>query len=160
MFAFSVRPHFPSAQNQADCESHDYQRIKNTKQVSQSGEGFTGLRDVGFRGDAKTMLREVDAPVSAVDAEGVIASALALIVDAGGVADGLAGAVRLSATAYGVADRVGSLEVRKDAEFFVCEGDTLATTANMRYLFIGGQPAPVASRFTMFLDKYMARLGN
>ncbi len=61
---------------------------------------------------------------------------------------------------YGVADRVGSLEVGKDAEFFVCEGDPLDTTANMRYLFIGGQPAPVASRFTMFRDKYMARIVN
>jgi imidazolonepropionase-like amidohydrolase len=61
---------------------------------------------------------------------------------------------------YGVSDRVGSLEVGKDAEFFVCEGDPLDTTANMRYLFIGGHPAPLVSRFTLFRDKYLARLSN
>jgi imidazolonepropionase-like amidohydrolase len=61
---------------------------------------------------------------------------------------------------YGVADRVGSLEVGKDAEFFVCEGDPLDTQSNMRYLFIGGQPAPLTSRFTMLRDKYMPRIGS
>jgi imidazolonepropionase-like amidohydrolase len=61
---------------------------------------------------------------------------------------------------FGVADHVGSIEVGKDAEFFVCEGDPLDTQAGMRYLFVGGHPAPLKSRFTEFRDKYVARLGR
>ncbi|HXH62278.1 MAG TPA: amidohydrolase family protein, partial [Fimbriimonadaceae bacterium] len=59
---------------------------------------------------------------------------------------------------FGASDKIGSIEVGKSADFFVCDGDPFELTTNMRYLFIGGKPTPLESRFTMFRDKYMARL--
>jgi imidazolonepropionase-like amidohydrolase len=61
---------------------------------------------------------------------------------------------------FGVADRVGSLEVGKDAEFFITDGDPFEMTTNVRYLFIGGKPVPMKSRFTEFRDKYMQRIAG
>ena len=102
------------------------------------------------RGVSTTMLRQVDAPVSAVDAEAEIASALALIVDAGGVADGLAGAVRLSATAYGVADRVQQ-RIAQDlaARFGYVAGmlTPMAIITALPALLFAGQFALVMSAF-------------
>ena len=59
---------------------------------------------------------------------------------------------------FGVSDRVGSLEVGKDAEFFVCGGDPFEPSSHVQVLFIGGKPVPMADRFTQFRDKYLARL--
>ncbi len=61
---------------------------------------------------------------------------------------------------FGVADRVGSLEVGKDAELFVTTGDPFELTTTVRYLFIGGKPVPMANRFTMLRDKYMQRIAG
>lgn len=61
---------------------------------------------------------------------------------------------------FGVADRVGSLEVGKDAEFFITDGDPFEMTTNIRYLFIGGKPVPMKNRFTEFRDKYMQRIAG
>ena len=59
---------------------------------------------------------------------------------------------------FGVADKIGSIEVGKQADFFVCDGDPFELTSNVRYLFIGGKPTPLESRHTVFYDKYLARV--
>ncbi|MCH7903497.1 MAG: amidohydrolase family protein [Armatimonadetes bacterium] len=59
---------------------------------------------------------------------------------------------------FGVADRLGSIEVGKAANFIITDGDPFELTTNMKYVFIAGQPVPLVSRHTYFRDKYWARL--
>ncbi len=54
----------------------------------------------------------------------------------------------------GVADRVGSLEVGKDATLIVTNGDPLEITTNVQMEFIEGKNIPLTSRHTRLYDKY------
>jgi imidazolonepropionase-like amidohydrolase len=54
----------------------------------------------------------------------------------------------------GIADRVGSLEVGKDATLIVTDGDPLEIKSNVRMEFIQGKTISLASRHTHLYDKY------
>ncbi len=54
----------------------------------------------------------------------------------------------------GVADRVGSLTVGKDATLIVATGDILETSSNVTAAFIQGRRVDLGSRHTMLYEKY------
>jgi imidazolonepropionase-like amidohydrolase len=55
---------------------------------------------------------------------------------------------------FGVADRVGSLEVGKDATLIVTTGDPLEIMSNVEMEFIQGRRIDLTSRHTMLYEKY------
>ena len=57
----------------------------------------------------------------------------------------------------GVADRVGSLEVGKDASLFVCDGDPLETTTKVEMAFIQGRKVDLSNRHLRLYKKYEQR---
>jgi len=68
-------------------------------------------------------------------------------------------AVTLSAAEIlGVADRLGSLDVGKDATLFVTSGDPLDIRSDVTMAFIGGREVDLRSRHTMLNEKYLRRL--
>jgi imidazolonepropionase-like amidohydrolase len=56
---------------------------------------------------------------------------------------------------WGLADRIGSLEVGKDADVVVWSGDPLETLSYPTSVFIGGVEQPVGSRRQELRDRYM-----
>lgn len=63
-----------------------------------------------------------------------------------------------SAEILGIADRVGSLDVGKDADILVTDGDPLDFTTRLRYLFIAGKSVNLESKHTRLYQKYLERL--
>ncbi|MCA0445670.1 MAG: amidohydrolase family protein [Bacteroidetes bacterium] len=57
----------------------------------------------------------------------------------------------------GVADRIGSLEVGKDASIMVTDGDPLEVISNVEFLFIDGAKIELKSHHTVLRDKYEER---
>jgi len=57
----------------------------------------------------------------------------------------------------GIADRVGSLEVGKDANVVVTDGDILEPRTDIKYLFIGGRLLPLTSRHTDLFNSFKDR---
>ena len=57
----------------------------------------------------------------------------------------------------GVADRLGSIDVGKDANIVVTDGDILEPRTNIKYLFIGGRLLPLTSRHTKLFDSFKDR---
>ncbi len=55
---------------------------------------------------------------------------------------------------YGVADRVGSLEVGKDATLIVCDGDILETPTIVEQAWIAGKPCDMSDRHKRLWEKY------
>ncbi len=82
---------------------------------------------------------------------------------------GLAGAFGLSkedalksvtlypAQILGVSDTLGSIEVGKQANVVVTDGDILEPRTNIKYLFIGGRLLPLTSRHTELFDSFKDR---
>ena len=62
-----------------------------------------------------------------------------------------------AAEIMGVADRVGSLEVGKDATLIVTNGDPLEITTNVEMEFIEGRQIDLESRHTELYKKYQAK---
>ncbi|MEL7239004.1 MAG: amidohydrolase family protein, partial [Planctomycetota bacterium] len=60
----------------------------------------------------------------------------------------------------GVGDRVGTLEVGKDATLFVADGDIFETPTQVTAAWIAGAPVDLSSRHTMLNDKYKQRYGQ
>ncbi|MDX2247368.1 MAG: amidohydrolase family protein [Bacteroidia bacterium] len=58
---------------------------------------------------------------------------------------------------FGVANRMGSLEVGKEANLFVADGDPFETKTQIRYLFIQGWLIPLESRHTLLYDEFLNR---
>ncbi|MCI0406186.1 MAG: amidohydrolase family protein [candidate division Zixibacteria bacterium] len=58
---------------------------------------------------------------------------------------------------FGVADRIGSLEVGKDATLIVTTGDPLEITSNVEMEFIQGKKIDLTSRHTQLFEKYKAK---
>ena len=54
----------------------------------------------------------------------------------------------------GVSDRMGSLEVGKDASLIVCTGDILEVTSNVRIAYIKGRPIDLSNKQTRLYEKY------
>lgn len=57
----------------------------------------------------------------------------------------------------GVADRLGSIEVGKDATLFVTDGDVLDIRSNVKRMWIGGKEVSLESRHTRLYEKYRNR---
>jgi imidazolonepropionase-like amidohydrolase len=54
----------------------------------------------------------------------------------------------------GVADKLGSLEVGKLANFFVSDGDPLDIRTNVELIYIGGRELPLEDKQTRLNKKY------
>ncbi|MGH7783309.1 MAG: amidohydrolase family protein, partial [Candidatus Binatia bacterium] len=57
----------------------------------------------------------------------------------------------------GIADRMGSIDVGKDANVVVTDGDILEPRTTIKYLFIGGRLLPLTSRQTELFDSFKDR---
>jgi len=57
----------------------------------------------------------------------------------------------------GLSDRIGSLEIGKDANLIVTNGDPLELTTDVRYLFIKGQLTSTENKQSRLAEKYMNR---
>lgn len=58
---------------------------------------------------------------------------------------------------FGVADRMGSIEVGKDATLFISDGDPFETKTNIKQVFIDGWKIPMVSRQTELYDEFLKR---
>jgi len=58
---------------------------------------------------------------------------------------------------FGVDDRLGSLEVGKQANLFVTDGDPFETKTSVLYLFIDGYNITMESRHTKLYDEFLNR---
>jgi imidazolonepropionase-like amidohydrolase len=74
--------------------------------------------------------------------------------------EALAAVTLAPAQMYGVADRIGSLEVGKHADFVLWNDDPLELTSYPDQVFIGGEAVPMESRQTLLRDRYMDRSSN
>lgn len=63
-----------------------------------------------------------------------------------------------AAKTLGVEDKIGSLQVGKQANIFVTDGDPFEPSSTVRYVWIKGKPASLENRFTQLRDRYLARL--
>lgn len=68
--------------------------------------------------------------------------------------DALRSVTLSAAEILGVADRVGSLEVGKDATLIVTDGDPLETVTNVERAWIQGRSVQLSSRHTRLYQKY------
>jgi imidazolonepropionase-like amidohydrolase len=55
---------------------------------------------------------------------------------------------------WGVADRLGSLDVGKDANVVIATGDPLDVKTDVKQVFISGKAVPMVSRQTVLRDQY------
>ena len=62
-----------------------------------------------------------------------------------------------AAQIFGVSDRVGSLEVGKDATIIVSDGDPLEIASNITMEFMQGKNIQLTSRHTRFYEKYKTK---
>ncbi|GAB5554904.1 MAG: amidohydrolase family protein [Saprospiraceae bacterium] len=58
---------------------------------------------------------------------------------------------------FGVADKIGSLEVGKDANLFVATGDPFETKTKIAHLFIGGYQIAIDSRHIQLYHEFLER---
>jgi imidazolonepropionase-like amidohydrolase len=58
---------------------------------------------------------------------------------------------------WGVADRLGSLDVGKSASLIVTDGDPLELRTNVKRVFINGEEIPMDSRHTLLYEKFRKR---
>ena len=58
---------------------------------------------------------------------------------------------------WGVADKLGSLEVGKSANVIITDGDPLEMRTNVKRVFIGGEEIPMDSRHTLLYEKFRKR---
>jgi len=70
----------------------------------------------------------------------------------------LAALTRNPAAIFGVADRVGMLEVGRPADLVLWSGDPLEVTTLAERVFVGGHAVPMRSRQTELRDRYLERL--
>jgi imidazolonepropionase-like amidohydrolase len=57
----------------------------------------------------------------------------------------------------GIDDRLGSLEVGKDANLFICDGDPMETKTQIHQVFISGWEIPMNSRHSLLYDEFLER---
>jgi len=58
---------------------------------------------------------------------------------------------------FGVSDKMGSIEVGKSANLFVCDGDIFETKTQVSHVFIDGWKMPMQSRQTLLYDEFLKR---
>ena len=71
--------------------------------------------------------------------------------------EALKGITLYPAEILGVADRIGSIEVGKEATIFAADGDILDIRSNVKRMWIGGKEVSLESRHTRLYEKYKAR---
>ncbi len=74
-----------------------------------------------------------------------------------GPAQALAAVTINPARIFGVADRLGSLEVGKEATLFITAGDPFEARTHVTGLFIRGEQVPLVSRQTELYDEFLRR---
>ncbi len=62
-----------------------------------------------------------------------------------------------TAEIFGIADQLGSLDIGKQANVFVSDGDPFETRTDIYHLFIGGYKVPLESRHTLLYDEFLNR---
>jgi imidazolonepropionase-like amidohydrolase len=62
-----------------------------------------------------------------------------------------------AAEILGVADRIGSLKVGKDANFFIAKGDPLEIRTQITHVVIAGRDVGIDSKHEALYRKYIAR---
>jgi imidazolonepropionase-like amidohydrolase len=65
-----------------------------------------------------------------------------------------------AAKILGVADRLGSIEVGKDANLILVRGDVLEITSPVEHVFIAGEEMPMSTRHTQLCQRYEKRYGT
>jgi imidazolonepropionase-like amidohydrolase len=55
---------------------------------------------------------------------------------------------------WGVADKLGSLDIGKQANVVVANGDPLDVKTDVKHVFIGGEEIPLVNRQTQLRDQY------
>jgi imidazolonepropionase-like amidohydrolase len=58
---------------------------------------------------------------------------------------------------FGVDDRLGSIDVGKEATLVVTDGDLLELTTHVELEFIGGRQVDLSSHHTQLYDKYRSK---
>jgi len=58
---------------------------------------------------------------------------------------------------FGVADKLGSIEVGKNATLLISDGDPFETKTNIKHVFIDGWKVPMVSRQTELYDEFLKR---
>jgi imidazolonepropionase-like amidohydrolase len=71
--------------------------------------------------------------------------------------DALKAVTIVPAEIFGVADKIGSIEVGKVANLFVSDGDPFETKTNILHVFINGWQIPMVSRQTQLYDEFLKR---
>jgi imidazolonepropionase-like amidohydrolase len=71
--------------------------------------------------------------------------------------DALKAITIIPAEILGVSDRLGSLEVGKNATLFVTDGDPMETKTQVKYVFIDGWQIPMVTRQTLLYDEFLKR---
>jgi imidazolonepropionase-like amidohydrolase len=65
-----------------------------------------------------------------------------------------------AARILGIADRLGSLEVGKDADLFICSGDPLDIRSQVKNIFINGKPVDMNNWWEQQYSKWKSRPGQ
>ncbi|HZV70099.1 MAG TPA: amidohydrolase family protein [Saprospiraceae bacterium] len=71
--------------------------------------------------------------------------------------DALKAVTIVPAEIFGVADRIGSIEVGKEANIFVSTGDPFEPATQLKHLFINGWNVPLESRQTLLYEEFLKR---
>lgn len=71
--------------------------------------------------------------------------------------DALKGLTLYPAQIFGVAARLGSIEVGKDATLFICDGNIFDLRANVQRMWIAGKEIKLENRHTRLYEKYKNR---
>ncbi len=74
-----------------------------------------------------------------------------------GKEEALKAVTMVPAEIFGVSDKLGSIEVGKTANLFVCDGDPFETKTNILNVFIEGWQIPMVSRHTQLYDEFLKR---
>ena len=71
--------------------------------------------------------------------------------------DALKAITIVPAELFGVADKLGSIEIGKNATLFICDGDPFETKTQIKNVFIDGWQMPMVSRQTLLYDEFLKR---
>ena len=71
--------------------------------------------------------------------------------------DALKAITIVPAEIFGVDNKLGSIEVGKNATLFVCDGDPMETKTQIKHVFIDGWMVPMVSRQTLLYDEFLKR---
>jgi imidazolonepropionase-like amidohydrolase len=71
--------------------------------------------------------------------------------------DALKAVTIVPAEIFGVSDKLGSIEVGKQANLFVSDGDPFETKTTIHHVFIEGWQIPMVSRQTQLYDEFLKR---